>query len=138
MNNKEFLRRMFSTDRMNLRYFLKLYFCKEAQISIGKSEKIVMKSRKRKAFNVLITIKNEEIDCYVVLNKKLNGFILFVPEKERAIQFTVRDKVNIEKENHPIEKRAKVEYFIKDTSGKFFRGTLGSYLKEGQEWAWCN
>ena len=137
MNNKEFFRRVLSSRKRNVRHFLEMYFCKEAEIRVGKSEKITIGGKKRKAFLVQIIIQNSEIKGYV-LPERLNGFILFVPEKEKAIRFTVRDRVNVDKEGCPIEKRAKVEHFQRDNwRGRYFEGTLGRYLKEKTTWAWC-
>lgn len=138
MKKKEFIRRMIFTEKMNLRYYLKLYFCKEARISIGRSEKIIIDRKTTKAFNVYITIKERRMEGYVILKKSLNGFILFEPEKDRAIEVTISDQVDKERQGNPIRKRARIKFFVKEDTGEFFKGTFGKYSKKIEKDAWCN
>lgn len=127
MISKEFLRRMLSTKKMNLRYFLKLYFRDGAQFYIENEEVMHIDNVRRKAYNIRMIINRKEVWGFVLLNKKLNGFVLLIPQKEKAVRFTMSSKQSSS------VKRAKVEHFRKSVNGKYFKSRWGSYLKERQE-----
>mgnify|MGYP003301502313 CR=1 FL=1 len=123
MISREFMRRMLSTKKMNLKYFLKRYF-RDAQFYIENEEMLRIDNVRRKAYNICIVIEGKEEWGFVMLNKRFNGFILIIPQKERAIRFTMSTK-NL--------KRAKVEYFKKSDKGKYFKSRWGNYLKIREE-----
>lgn len=136
MNNKDFIRKAFFTKR-NLKYLFKHFFCNETIISIGKSEAMTINSRKQRVFNVYCEIENCKFEGYALPLKNGNGFVLFNPKEEEALRVTFRYKINIKKEKCPIEKRAKLEYFKKNSKGKYFKGAFGRFVKEETAYAWC-
>ena len=90
MMDMDFLRRMFSTKRMNLRYFLKSHLNKEElKFKIGKSEKAVVNKKEKTVFNITLITPQETVEGYALLNEKIDGFTLFFPERESAIVYKV-------------------------------------------------
>ena len=125
----DFLRRMFITKRMNLRYFLKSYFQNPVEFELGKSEDVRIGNNKKKAFNITVIISDEKMDGYVILNEKIDGFTLFFPEREKAVTYQVFRRIKKGK-----SKKVKVTFFKRIVSRNCF--DIRNYLKEKTEVAW--
>ena len=128
MMEMEFVRRMISTEKMNLRYFLRLYYGKSAKIKLGKAD-IKIGEKKKNGFEVTIIQADEKKEGYVVLNEKINGFTLFFPTSEEAVKYTVYKRFKFGK-----KKKARIEKFKRNSSRDCF--DLRNYLKTDRKRVW--
>ena len=122
MMEMEFVRRMISTEKMNLRYFLRLYYGKSAKIKLGKAD-IKIGEKKKNGFEVTIIQADEKKEGYVVLNEKINGFTLFFSTVGQAVKFSVYRSFKVGK-----KKKARIETFSNNPSINCF--DLSNYLKK--------
>jgi len=129
MMDINFLRRMFSTTKMNLRYFLKLYFKNPVEFELGKAEDVRIGNNKKKAFNITVIISDERVEGYAILNEKIDGFTLFFPEKEKAVTYQVFRRLKKGK-----AKKVKVTIFKRIVPRNCF--DIRNYLKEKTEYSW--
>ena len=125
MINTEFLRRVFSTEKMNLKYFLKLYLG-NIMFYIEDKEMMFIDKKEKEVYNITIIVgKRKEIWGFVYLNRAKDGFVLIMPKEETVVKFIFNYK-------HKQNKKAKVKIYKKNDEGTHFKCKWGNYLKESE------